>query len=31
MHARGLTDEKMKRIRKIISRAKEEILEVLRS
>ena len=31
MHARGLTDEKMKRIRKIISQAKEEILEVLKA
>ena len=31
MHARGLTDEKMRKIRKIISNAKEEILDVLRS
>jgi hypothetical protein len=31
MHARGLTDEKMRKIRKIISQAKEEILDVLKS
>ena len=31
MHAHGLTDEKMKKIRKIISSAKEEILDVLKS
>ena len=31
MHARGLSGEKLKRIRKIISRAKEEIMEVLKS
>ncbi len=31
MHAHGLTDEKMKRIRKIISHAKEEILDVLKT
>ena len=31
MHAHGLTDEKMKRIRRIISKAKDEILEVLKA
>ena len=31
MHSRGLTAEKMKRIRKIVSQAREEILEVLKS
>ncbi len=31
MHSRGLNAEKMKRIRKIVSQAREEILEVLKS
>lgn len=31
MHAHGLTPEKMKRIRKIILQAKEEVLEVLKA
>lgn len=31
MHAHGLTDEKLKRIRQIITHAKEEILQVLKT